>query len=303
MSLVTIADLDQAPDVKAQFISHAMLLGNWYHEFKKQDSGPYSYTIINHGVSERSAGIHASEISKCFRLLVYSIRGEERRSTKSDKADANMQMRFDLGNAAHAMLQSDLKRMCEWLTTERVVWITFEDEVAISPELEGVAREWNLHSHCDGRFTFWAADPQNPTNALAYLRVGLEIKTKSGPEYEKLTKPDAEHLEQTCLYMAALDVPLMWLLYYNKSNCNWTAPTPPYLYQFDKHLWEHKLETRFAKAHHLAERGELPKREEGRHCRWCPYTWTCQPPSLNVKRGFGPAAIQNQSSLRRIGKP
>lgn len=295
MKLVTISDLEQSYEVKKPLIETAMKLGDYYDQFKAQDTGSRSYSIHIGGDGGRGGGIHASEISRCMRLLTYSVANTERKPVRGEDTDPNMRMRFDIGHAVHAMLQNDFKRMCEWMNNG-ARYVTFEDEIRIRPEYQAVAQEWGIESSCDGLFTFWNGDEP-------YLRVGLEIKTKSGPEFEKTTKPDAEHLEQTCLYQAALDVPLMWTLYYNKSNSNYMKPSPPYLFQFDKHMWENKLEPRFHKVHHLVEEKQLPPRQEGNHCRWCPFAWTCQPVTLKSRRSGLPATtMQSPGALRAPGK-
>jgi hypothetical protein len=291
MRLVTISDLEQPQHTKSLLIERAMQLGKWYHEFKKTDTEGYEYTVRIGGDRTRKPGIHASEISRCSRLLTYSVRGEQRIATESNHADANMRMRFSLGNAVHAMVQNEMRRMCARLGGA----VSFHDEVKISWELGGVAAQWGVDSSCDGVFVFWI---EVDGEALPYLRVGFEIKTKSGPEFEKLVKPDDDHMEQTCLYMAALDLPLMWVFYYNKSNSNWTSSEPPWLFQFDRHLWETTLQPRFGAVHQNAQTGELPPRQEGRHCGWCPYSWTCKPAILTApQRGPSPV-LKNPGALR-----
>jgi CRISPR/Cas system-associated exonuclease Cas4 (RecB family) len=291
--LVTIDDLDQPQEVKTPLIERARQLSRYFEQYKAQDNGGYTYTVEVAGSKERAPGIHASEISKCQRLLVYSIQGVERKKAEGDTVDVNMQMRFNVGHAVHGMLQNDMTRMCEWVNTASGgVVLTYEPEVRIHPGLGGNAEQWGAHSACDGVFVF-------VHQGEAYLRVGHEIKTQSAPMYEKNTRPQDDHYEQTTLYMAALDVPLMWIQYYNKSNSYFTPSDPPYLFQFDTHLWERQLEVKFAKSQHQAETGQLPDREEGRHCRWCPFSWTCQPPSLNKQR-YGPSTTaQSPGALRR----
>ncbi len=303
MKLTTITDLDQPQQVKAPFIERAKLLSSYYEQWKQQFEGDLKYEVDIRGSRGRSGGIHASEISRCRRLVVYSIQNVERRPPQDSTADTNMKMRFSIGHAVHAMLQAEFKKMCEWLNQNGKV-LTFEDEVRISPKLEGVAAEWDLHSSCDGVFTFWAPYPDGDRISHApYLRIGCEIKTASPGEYGKLNKPKEEHKEQTCFYQAALDLPLMWVLYYNKGNCNFTGTAPPFLFQFDKDLWERKLETRFAKAHHEAETNKLPSREEGRHCRWCPFAWTCQPLTLRSGGGRSLSSVaRSPGALRLPGK-
>jgi len=244
------------------------------------------------GSGGRAAGVHASELSRCLRLLVYSVQGQDRRPPV-DASDINMKMRFNVGHSVHAMLQREFELMCAWVNeTQRLgnMNVYFQPEVRISPELGGPAADWNIHSSCDGVFTFSeAALDQNGVRYVGpdinvRLRVGLEIKTASPGEFEKLNRPKDEHVEQTCIYMATLSLPLMWVLYYNKGNSNYTNSTPPWLLQFNQALWDKQLEPRMAKAHYLAESNKIPPREEGKHCRWCPFVWVCAPTCL-AKRG------------------
>jgi CRISPR/Cas system-associated exonuclease Cas4 (RecB family) len=290
--LLTTEDLKQPQEVKTPLIERARQLSRYFEQYKAQDAGGYSYTVEVGGEKERAAGIHASEVSKCQRLVVYSISGVERKKNEGATGDPNMQMRFNVGHALHAMLQNDMARMCDWINTSSgEVVLTYKAEQRISPELGGNAEQWGVYSACDGEFTWWhKGDP--------YLRTGHEIKTASGPSFDKNTKPEDAHYEQTTIYMATLELPLMWVQYYNKSNSYFTAADPPYLFQFDEHLWQ-MLEIKFAKAHHQAETGQLPDREEGRHCRWCPFTWTCKPPNLQ-KRKYGPSTTaRSPGALRR----
>jgi len=288
MQLTTIRDLDQPQASKSQLIERAMQLGKWYGEFKATDTGAAKYEVNIGGDRKRAPGVHASEM-KCKRTMVYSIQGTERKPVSAELGNTNMRMRFASGHAHHAMIQNDFHRMCRRFNGT----LTFQDEVRIHPGLGGAAAQWDMHSSCDGEFTFWH-------NQQPYLRVGLEIKTKSGPEFSKMVKPDKEHAKQTCLYQKALDLPLMWILYYNKSNSNWTNSEPPYLYQFNAHLWTTELEPRIADAHVHAQGRVLPAREEGMHCRWCPFAWDCKPPSLLAPHGRGPTRTAHRPGALRV---
>lgn len=282
MPLLTRADLQQPQNVLAPYIESAQLLSQTYYDYvaNNQDES-YEYTVQVSGGKDRAPGIHASEMSNCMRLVVYSIMKTQRKADTSN-ADVNMLMRFAIGTAVHSMVQNDWHRIAaktlgRWtIAGVEGCSMTFQDEVRVHPGLGGASADWDLHSACDGVFTFWAPD------GTQLLRVGLEIKTASDKSFSKLTKPERYHLEQTTLYMAALDVPLMWTLYYNKSNSNIATSYSPFLFQFDPRLWE-ELEMRYAKAHHLAVIGQLPDRNEGMPCSWCPFSYTCQPNILKNK--------------------
>jgi CRISPR/Cas system-associated exonuclease Cas4 (RecB family) len=297
MQLVSLQDLDRPEEQLSPLINQAQKLGEHWLEFVKQDVEAHEYTVTIGGEKDRSGGIHASEMSKCMLRLVYSVAGAERRPDAAT-TKANMKLRFRTGSAIHAMIQSDFDRMARWFTLNNQhlgVALTFDSELPIRHDLQSVAKAWDLSSSCDGAFTFWS---HTGGTWAPYLRVGVEVKTSSDKQFEDRKKPEADHLEQTCLYQATLDLPLMWVLYYNKSNSNFTTPFAPWLFKFDKTLWERELEMRFAKAHHYAETHTLPDRTEGMHCGWCPFSYLCKPAVLN-RPAYGAPVISNGMLNRR----
>lgn len=278
MPLLTISDLDQPEHVLEPFIKRAEGLSDIYMDYIAKDPGGFKYEVEITGERSRASGIHASEMSKCQRRVVYSVMNTERKPDPST-TDVNMKMRFRLGGAVHAMLQNDWHRIAASRDD-----MTFKDEVGIYPSMSKLAAEHDIHSSCDGEIVLL-------TDGTPEVRVGLEIKTASPKEYEKLKAPQPDHLEQTTLYMACLDLPIMWVLYYNKGNSNFTTSFAPFLFRFDPDIW-HRLEMRFVKDHHLAELSQLPAREEGFHCKWCPFSYTCQPSGLQKKpQRLGPGML------------
>lgn len=278
--LLTIRDLTTLPEeAKNSLIEKALELSSIYFDFITNDHRSFEYTTTILGEKERAPGIHASEVSNCLRKLVHSIMETERRPSSDDR---NMKMRFRLGHAVHAMVQDDWHNIAAQSSGR----LLFVDEVDVSPALGGMAELWGIFSSCDGIITICelVGDEWVPI-----IRIGMEIKTESGPQFENLKSPRDYHRDQTCIYMATLDLPLMWIFYYNKSNSNITTSYPPWLFQYDHDLWE-KLELRFVRAMHLAEIGQLPNREEGMYCKWCPFSWSCKPKIVQRrKRGTMPA--------------
>lgn len=279
-TLTKIADLKQPQEAIDFHHRMATQLGTLYIDHVDACRGGYNYEVEVGKEGGRAKGVHASEVSKCFRQLVYAVRGDERKS-----AATTMKRRFRLGHAVHAMIQSDWHRIAD-NTQGSPEEIEFEDEVRIHPGLGGYAEEWDIHSSCDGIITLHQ-------NNEEYLRVGLEIKTESQGQFEKLRSPRAEHLEQACIYMACLDLPLLWFLYYNKSNSNITPSVAPFLVRFNPSLWEN-LELRFARAHAMAEAGKLPERDQGIYCAWCSFSWHCKPKILTKGQ---PAWLKSNSKV------
>lgn len=285
--LLTINDLNQPPEVLDQYIIKAQQLSQVYFDYiAKSQNTNSKYEVELFGSSRRAKGIHASEASKCMRALTYGIMGKER-VVDIEHADVNMQMRFRLGTAIHAMIQSEWHEIAK--ASNGLIY--FKSEVPINPGIEGAAEEWNIHSRCDGIITLYNDNPTLPS-----MRVGIEIKSASADEYEKLKVPKPEHIEQSTIYMKTLNLPLMWIIYYNKSNSNITTSFPPYLFAFDDNLWSNVLEMRFAKLTHLADNSQLGEKDEGFHCKWCPFSYDCKPDYLNRKK---PTMAINQG-MRRI---
>jgi CRISPR/Cas system-associated exonuclease Cas4 (RecB family) len=283
MQLLTLDDLNRPQTELEPLIKEAQQLGNRWQQFIKHETGPYKYEIEDFGEGGRAAGVHSSELSGCFRKLVYGAAGFERKP-QAHEVDVNMKMRFRIGHAVHAMLQAEMHRMAAASNGH----LYFESELKIAPHLQDVAAKWDIHSHCDGVFTFCRYSWEYQ-QWYAYMRVGLEIKTASGPDFDKIKEPKDDHKDQTCAYQACLNAPLMWTLYYNKSNSNFTNPNAPYLFRFDAKRWA-TLEQRIGKAREHVHLGVLPDKQEGMPCGWCPFAWHCQPDYLkkkNMKKGSG----------------
>jgi len=266
--LVKIADLGNDPKKTLPLFELAKTISTKYEDLLgSPDYGGSTFTVDIKESKTRRPGIHASEASGCLRRAVYTLQGTEKR----EEISSIWRRRFNVGHAVHAMIQADLHKLCE-----RIKGWQFHDEVVIHPGLGGPSQKWNVHSSCDGIFTIEAGG--TPMNWLppSIVRVGLEIKTISPSGYKSLKSPLDYHLDQAHVYMACLDLPLMWFLYFNKGNQSFTASRGAFLISFDPDRWA-KLEERFASAHKYVEVAGLPPRDEGITCQFCPYTWTCKP--------------------------
>lgn len=265
MPLNTIQDLleGDSEDVRA-LVKRASQLSEDYENF------------LDNAVSDghtRAPGLHASEISGCQRKAFYSLKGTPRDKTTPA---AIWRRRFATGHAIHRMFQEDFERY-----GYANKHITFEAEVPIKPCPEQpLAAKWDIMSSCDGVFTI-----RDHALGPSILRVGLEIKTESPTSFEKRRAPDPKHVEQAHIYMACLDVPLMWFLYYNKGNQNYTGSyLEKFLVPFDPALWA-RLEERFEALHLAVLQDAPPPREESLACEFCAFASTCKPKYLTQRRG------------------
>lgn len=275
MALLRIADLETADESLHGALQE---ISERYGRWEGEDS------------SERPPGIHASEVSGCARKACYTILGTQ----KIEKPDVMWLKKFRHGHWVHAGLQKDL---AAWARSQNGL-LTFKDEVPVDPYSSYVAAQFGIHSSADGIFTLRSRDQRNCLVDIA--RLGLEIKTASPAEFEKMTAPKEAHVEQVHVYMACLDLPAFWLLYYNKGNENTTPSRGRFYVRFQHTVWN-ELSERFMQWLELVKGTALPDREEGIGCEFCPYRWTCTP---THQRSRTPRAIPEAtvSAQRRYNK-
>ena len=284
MALASIADLNGPPEEVAARIEQAKELSALYDDF----------IVLDQEDGHRAPGIHASELYPCLRKSVYCVLDVEKHANVSKF----WKQRFKVGKVLHLMMQDDFHRMAKRSTTDQAMrcasamaekmdcYIEFEDEAPVSPAHQPLAAHYKLYSSCDGVFTFKKKDTHE-----VVLRVGLEIKTESADEYAKIKAPKPTHVRQAHIYMACLDLPLMWFFYMNKSNQNNTNSQAPYLTVWQPAIWA-EMEDRIKTALNFAARGELPERTETVICEFCPWSWTCQPDTLTK-------ALQKPTNTRK----
>jgi CRISPR/Cas system-associated exonuclease Cas4 (RecB family) len=284
MPLARIADLSRPPTEIEYFISVAKQLSTRYDEFLDNFDEKHR--------APRLPGIHASEL-KCMRKGFYSLKGIEKR----DRTSRTWRKRFEVGHAIHDMTQKQFHRMAvreramdiaNSIAVQHGLLLEFEEETKVSPALQELAFRYKIHSSCDGVFTF-----RDGVTGEIVMRIGLEIKTEAPDAFEKLNKPREDHVEQVHLYMACLDLPLVWFFYFNKGNQNNTVSDTPWLIPFNPKVWE-KLENRIQKIHLSVMNNVEPDREESIACEFCPWEWYCQPRQTQPKQ-------RQHVSVRRTG--
>jgi CRISPR/Cas system-associated exonuclease Cas4 (RecB family) len=260
-------------------VSYAATLSDVYDDF----------VFLDNEDRPRAPGIHASELYPCMRKSVYSVMDVEKRP----HVEKFWKQRFKVGHALHAMLQNDFHRMAKRSASGQAMrraeeladknnWVmSFEDEVKIHPDIQALAKTYNIHSACDGIFTF-----RDRVTGEVMLRVGLEIKTASPDDYKGLTDVKHEHLRQGHLYMGVLDLPLMWFFYMNKGNQNNTNSSAPFLVVWRPEVWAEVAE-RCSEVLDRAARRDLPERTETVMCQFCPWSHACKPPSLRGRHPGG----------------
>lgn len=290
MPLRSIADLNRPLEEIQPYIDMAKSLNDMYDDF----------IVLEQDGHDRAPGIHASELYPCLRKPYYSLTGVPRKPNVSKF----WKQRFKVGTAIHLMLQQDFHKLAKRsqrgeamrvaaaLALQMDCYVEFEDELEVSPEKQELARHYNLHSHCDGIFTFYKMD-----TGEVVLRVGLEIKSEAPDGYAKLTAPKEEHVRQAHIYMACLDLPLMWFFYMNKGNQNNTPSKSPFLITWQPKVWL-EIQDRMNVIHQHAAEGVLPARTEGIWCEFCPWAYTCMP--QNMMKAFQKADTR-RDMIRKPG--
>lgn len=210
-------------------------------------------------------GLHPSALAKtdpCLLRLYYDVTGDVE---PKPKVDVTNYMTFDIGTAAHSLLQTHFLHMYEE---------QFEEEVWLRDK-----RILINSSHTDGRFNFQD------------VRFLLEIKTiKEGGSFgwEKIQdRPFPDNVRQVMTYMALDDCPFGLVFYWCKNN----SKMKEHVIVFDDEVWEGLKKTAVLPIVGAVERGEAPVANAGYHCRWCDYLHGCEPgkeqkgAKRNAKRG------------------
>jgi hypothetical protein len=285
MPLASIADLNGPEDEIIRRVNQAKRLSAMYDEFVVEDTDD----------KYRPPGIHASELYPCMRKSVYSLLDYP----KNGRVPKFWKQKFKVGHALHKMMQDDFHKMAKHMAKQDALGLArefaekeglvmeFQDEVPCGPEHQALAAHYNIQSSADGVFTF-----RERTTGLVVLRIGLEIKSEAPDGFKDLKAPKSEHVRQVHLYMACLDLPLMWFFYLNKGNNNNTNSEAPWLIHFQPAVWR-EVEARIQEVHGFAARNELPERVETIICEFCPWAHVCQPRALlNAQKAQKPLTLR-----------
>lgn len=209
----------------------------------------------------------------CQRKLWYRYTGVEARPY----FDPRGRRVVNLGTDVHTRLDAYCKAMTARTDGVEQFWPETRIYPGIDDEL-GVATNWEVKVRLDGLYQIWVSDPEQ-------VRFSLEFKTMKDEHYSKLRGPKPEHVTQLIVGMACQDTPIGLLVYYNKNDSammEWRVP-------FDHDHWEAvKAKIRLVRKH--AVQGTPPEREGGYFpCRYCDYSYTCQPAKRARSRSMSAA--------------
>jgi len=191
----------------------------------------------------------------CGRMLYYRYIGEE----PVQRTKPRNRRIFDTGTQIHIQLQAYLNEIARRSNEE----YDFNDEVGISPKTSQEANRLEIVSTTDGIFEIKLGNQ---------IRFGLEIKSIKTELFDKLNGPKPEHIVQSTLYMACLDLPLMNILYYNKN----TSSILEFPLVFDPEIWK-AISKKILFVRMAAIENSPPPRECSMFCYECRYFHICKP--------------------------
>lgn len=240
----------------------------------------YLYRDLNNGaaninyIKERPHGIHASELSSCLRKAQYTYLNAEKRFINT----AYWSRILRIGEVVHNVLQEEFTHAFGPKNSKNSV--TAETEVNINHNTSEIAKKYNIHGHADVVLT--VRDSTYPNRSFKVL---VEIKSASQKTFENMKSPKKEHIEQATLYMKCLDIPVGWILYWNKGDQVLSEPVRPFIFTFKQSVWnqtEQNIIEIINKSN--LQPIEFLKREEGMHCKFCSYAHLCKPNILLRKK-------------------
>lgn len=208
----------------------------------------------------RKTGIHPSALGTTCMLKVYN---EAIGLPQNVQHEARVQLIFDLGSAAHNMLQ-DYGRAGAW--GDRYV-----PEVSIGNT--PLAKSLMIEGHADAD-NILVID-ESP-DVIVEVGIVHEYKTINDNGYENLkNRPMPKHKQQAVIYSACLNRPVVVYLYFNKNNSNiQDFPLP-----FDNVLWE-QMAAKAATVQKAVIEQTPPAADVGYHCKECGYVYQCEPYKL-----------------------
>ncbi len=216
-------------------------------EFLKREKG---------AEKERGVGYHhPSSLAGCERRLAYCRMGIKQKDMNTPKD----KLIFGTGHAVHAQLDEIVARM---FPTEKA-------DTNVPVEYKGM--------HLKGE-----------ADCMVYFKDAVvDFKTISDKGFEKISRPKIDkdgnirpktmkgYIWQVHAYMAAANVPMSTILYYNKSNSDMLEVAVP----FNPAVWA-QIEDKIMSVEVHVEEGTLPDYEPSRwSCPRCPYYENpCTPP-------------------------
>jgi hypothetical protein len=205
----------------------------------------------------RKAGVHPSAISTtpCLLKVYWEAIGVE----ASVMHEARALLLFDLGTAAHDMLQR--------FGLSGAWGEYYKPEIPI--EETELAQDLMMVGHADADNIIAIDDiPGAPIFEVGVIH---EYKTINDKGFEGLKgKPKSQHLAQATIYSACLNRPVVVYLYLNKNNSN----MEDFPIEFNPQVWNAIYERAQVVKQHLIEQTE-PKAEVGYHCGQCAYMYGC----------------------------
>jgi CRISPR/Cas system-associated exonuclease Cas4 (RecB family) len=206
----------------------------------------------------RKPGVHPSALgTTCLLKIYFETVGIEQQVMH----EARLLLLFDLGTAAHNMLQ-DFGLAGAWGEQYRA-------EVNIGDT--ALAQELMIEGHADADNILIVDD----IAGAPIFEVGIvhEYKTINNRGFEELrNRPMPKHKMQATIYSACLNRPIVVYLYMNKDNSN----IQDFPIVFEPHIWE-AMKVKAKAVRDAVWDGTKPPADVGYHCKECGYNYQCEP--------------------------
>lgn len=205
----------------------------------------------------RYPGIHPSQVaSSCLLKIWNEMKGIPQESSH----EANTLFIFDLGSAAHDMLQK---------CGDGGAWGDYYKKEIDIGETE-VAQHYRIEGHADADNIIVIGElPDHPIYEVGVVH---EYKTINDNGFQSLKgKPKPQHVQQATIYSRCLNRPIVCYLYLNKNNSNMADFPIPY----NPQIWEH-LEKKLVSLNGYYLSDTPPPANVDYDCRQCGYMSTCE---------------------------
>jgi len=250
--------------------------------------------VYNEPEVRNNADIHASQIHKCIKSLVYSCTDKVHEGKRNVSPESRLT--FDHGHSLHHMLQRYGKKGA-WCAP-----VDYSPEVAILPDADEAEKrnerileeaiKYGIRSSVDA--VLWKYTVHNIRDlGTINIRLLHEYKSihpgkvkKDGGLYggfSDLRGPQPSHKQQAHIYMQCLNIPLTVFLYYNKGDDTIAEFAMPY----DPITWGF-IRKKILKVYEYVDNDKLPPWHEtaafldNSECNYCEYLTICNPPLVEL---------------------
>ena len=235
-----------------------------------KDFSDFGLKFLTESGREPSKSINPSSFYKCIRAMWYKLHGFE----QGRKENFRGQVRLLHGTYVHTMVQdvlmSNMHNNGITLLAPENLSVYYKDGIEFTREHDASEIELKFR---DRRFTSEFPVSAMVDGAFEYqnLRYIFEFKTINTKDFEYLYEPLKEHVIQGALYSLCLEIPRVMFMYFDKDKDIFKV----FIVQYTdtQKQW---TKDRLVAVDTACASEELPDKEEGDNCKYCPYVKLCK---------------------------